>query len=669
MYLINRFAVWSFALALVFGISAKASAQLAANDPIQVQTRGPIHEAFAQPYDAQPQASIAVPQAPPVPIAEVPPQDRPEGGDVQWIGGYWAWDADQNTYIWISGTYRNTPPGQRYVSGYWQQDTDGWHWVSGFWAPQATQEIPYVPQPPATLDNGPHVPAPDANSIYVPGYWAYYNANWTWRPGYWQPNRPGLVCIPPQYTWTPAGYLLVPSYWDYPLENRGLLFAPVCFTQPVYLTAGWTYTPDYCVRPTALLDSLFFWPHHHHYFFGDYYGARYANLGYRPWITAGAQFRDPLYGYYRHQHRNDVGWLTGMQTLHADRVAGRAPLPPRTLAQQTTIVNNVANSTNINKTRVNSLEVVRPVTKLNDTNIRLTRVAPAQVAAHRAEADRVREVAQNRARVEQNVARPGGVATAPRTLNLAKTAARVANPAQPKVVSPPAHANTVQPKGVNPPTHTNTVNPVQSKGVNPPHVNTVQPKGANPPHVNTVQPKAVNPPNPVQPKGVNPPHMNTAQPKVPNPQPAHVNTVQPKAVTPPAHVNAAQPKAVNPPHVNTVQPKAANPLPKVAASPAPHVATPSAPRVAQPAPKAAQPKVTAAPRPAQPKAVSAPQPAPRVAQPKAAAAPRPAPARAAPAPRVAQPRAAAAPRPAAAAPRPTAPRAAPAPASRGKGKR
>ena len=45
-------------------------------------------------------------------------------------------------------------------------------------------------QPPASVENGPSVPAPDDNSIYIPGAWQYQNDNYLWRPGYWIGYRP-----------------------------------------------------------------------------------------------------------------------------------------------------------------------------------------------------------------------------------------------------------------------------------------------------------------------------------------------------------------------------------------------------------------------------------------------------------------------------------------------
>src|SRR5262249_43813115 len=153
----------------------------------------------------------------------------PEGDNVEWIPGYWSWDADRKDYIWVSGTWRDAPQGRKWVPGYWTQGGDGWQWVPGFWAPGDQQQLQYLEEPPATLDTGPDTPAPDQGSIYVPGCWVYRATRFLWRPGFWMRPRAGFVWIPAHYCYTPSGHVFVDGYWDYPLERRGLLFAPVCF--------------------------------------------------------------------------------------------------------------------------------------------------------------------------------------------------------------------------------------------------------------------------------------------------------------------------------------------------------------------------------------------------------------------------------------------------------
>src|SRR5262245_4659664 len=59
---------------------------------VEVLARGPIHEAFAEPTAAKPEATPVVEKQPPEPIAEEPPEQKPEGDNIEWIPGYWAWD-------------------------------------------------------------------------------------------------------------------------------------------------------------------------------------------------------------------------------------------------------------------------------------------------------------------------------------------------------------------------------------------------------------------------------------------------------------------------------------------------------------------------------------------------------------------------------------------------
>src|SRR4051794_17527054 len=59
---------------------------------VEVLTRGPMHEAYAAPQALNPSPSPIVPKAPPAPIPELPPDQKPDGAHVVWISGYWAWD-------------------------------------------------------------------------------------------------------------------------------------------------------------------------------------------------------------------------------------------------------------------------------------------------------------------------------------------------------------------------------------------------------------------------------------------------------------------------------------------------------------------------------------------------------------------------------------------------
>ena len=81
------------------------------NSAVEVLTRGPVHEAFAGPIQAElGRKTLVVVKAPPRAIEELPPEEKPAGENVQWISGYWAWDDDLKDFLWVSGIWRQTPP-------------------------------------------------------------------------------------------------------------------------------------------------------------------------------------------------------------------------------------------------------------------------------------------------------------------------------------------------------------------------------------------------------------------------------------------------------------------------------------------------------------------------------------------------------------------------------
>ena len=106
---------WGAGVSPAWGIEASAG--------MEVMTRGPVHEAFAETVAFDPAAGIIVSQQPPTLIEEVMPDQRPAGDNVAWIPGYWGWDEDQNDFLWISGIWRNLPPGREWVPGYCPQWT------------------------------------------------------------------------------------------------------------------------------------------------------------------------------------------------------------------------------------------------------------------------------------------------------------------------------------------------------------------------------------------------------------------------------------------------------------------------------------------------------------------------------------------------------------------
>jgi hypothetical protein len=280
---------------------------------MEVQSGGPVHQAFAQPGQAATEPGIAAAKRPPDPIPELPPAQKPAGKNVQWIPGYWQWDTDKNDFMWISGVYRDVPPGRKWVAGSWTGAADGkWRFVDGYWAGADQAQPAYVPPPPAPLENGPSAPAPDDNAVYTPGNWVYQDQRYLWQPGYYAAPQPGQVWIGPRYVWTPAGCVYVSGYWDYPLEARGLLYPPVYFSQPLWLNPGWYYQPVTALDVAPIFGSFFVGPGYHHYYYGNYFGPRFAALGYRPWYGYGRGWGDPLFNYYGWRYRGNPGWFASL---------------------------------------------------------------------------------------------------------------------------------------------------------------------------------------------------------------------------------------------------------------------------------------------------------------------------------------------------------------------
>src|SRR5262245_28905542 len=110
---------------------------------VEVLARGPVHEGYAEPVNQAAEAPPAIAKAPPDPVPELPPEQKPEGDNVQWIPGYWQWDDDRSDFIWISGFWRQPPPGRTWVPGHWQKVESGWQWTPGFWS-GGEQQFQYV---------------------------------------------------------------------------------------------------------------------------------------------------------------------------------------------------------------------------------------------------------------------------------------------------------------------------------------------------------------------------------------------------------------------------------------------------------------------------------------------------------------------------------------------
>ena len=242
---------------------------------VQTLTRGPLHEAFAEPLIWDPRPGLIVPNAPPPEINEVAPDFTPDGDDAIWISGYWGWDEQSEDFIWISGVYRVPPDEHRWVPGYWHQVDTGWQWVQGLWVLESSESIEYLPLPPASLENGPSSPSPPGNeSFYIPGYWSQATQGYAWNAGYWHPLQSDFIWTPSHYVWSPRGCVFVSGYWDRRLPLRGFCFAPAAIQYATYSRPGWSWRPRVVLNSQVVLHNLFVQPGYNHYLFGDYYAPR-----------------------------------------------------------------------------------------------------------------------------------------------------------------------------------------------------------------------------------------------------------------------------------------------------------------------------------------------------------------------------------------------------------
>ncbi|HEX3152898.1 MAG TPA: hypothetical protein VHR66_32800 [Gemmataceae bacterium] len=373
-----------------------------AGDVAQELTRGPIHEAFGQPTAFNPAAGVLVAKRPPELIEEVPPDQRPAGENVAWMPGYWQFDDESKNFVWVSGFWRNVPPGRTWVPGYWNTTDQGYQWVSGYWMAERTAEVEYLPPPPETIEAGPSTEAVDANQVWIPGCWVWHQTRFQWRPGFWSTANPDWVWTPAHYEYTPSGYLFVEGYWDYPLLNRGLLFAPVAFTS---VPIGFVYTPSVVIDARFLAFSLFAGPIHSHYYFGDYYDPRYARAGIYPWFAFHNSRigYDPIFAQTNFIYsRRDPQWSNRLRETYFDRREHEAARPPHTYRQ----FNEWARKTDPDGTK--NIAYVHPlaeISKVKDYPVRLERVDPKGVESVRAQATQVRKFREERMKVEQEAGR------------------------------------------------------------------------------------------------------------------------------------------------------------------------------------------------------------------------------------------------------------------------
>src|SRR5262249_1630722 len=113
-----------------------------------------------------------------------------------------------------------------------------------------------------------------------------------------------------------------------------------------------------------------------HYYFGDYYEPRYREYGFESCVVYSQRNYDSIVVYRTWEYRDNPRWIDIQINLFSDRYAGRAPVPPRTLVQQNTIINqtvinnnptignNTGNNMNVNNVNVNNVKNVNTVNNM-----------------------------------------------------------------------------------------------------------------------------------------------------------------------------------------------------------------------------------------------------------------------------------------------------------------
>lgn len=306
---------------------------------------GPVHEAFAAPVDLQAQPGLVAPTAPPAPVVETPPANRPVGASFAWIPGYWAWEGRAKRYVWVSACWRAAPPGLAWVPGYWTKVDAGWQWVPGFWTKDGAKELEYLGAPPAPRELEPPGPPPTSDACWVPGCWYWRDGHWVLRHGYWLEQHHGWLWTPSHLVWTPRGWVFAPGHWDLSLDRRGVLFAPVAISVELGARPGWCYTPRIVFDLTLMSDDCFVYPSYCHYFVGDCYDPWWLSVGVYPrfhhelphhcydplWIDANWHHHDGLDRWHEqlHQafdHRRDDPATRPAGTFHQQQAEHRPRL-------------------------------------------------------------------------------------------------------------------------------------------------------------------------------------------------------------------------------------------------------------------------------------------------------------------------------------------------------
>ena len=212
------------------------------------------------------------------------PSKRLEGENVAWIPGYWAWMTNETI---SSGSAASGVPCHRAVNGCPAIGKRPSKVLNGFPAtgPMLGRAMRNIcPSRPRLSKPVPISPRLRPIKPGCPAVGFGTRVATLGAPGSGQRCKPNWIWVPSHYVWAPRGYVFVDGYWDYSINRRGVLFAPVYFDAGVYTRRDFSYSPTTVIDLGVFTDHLFLRPRYQHYYFGDYYDTTYRGAGFVPLV-------------------------------------------------------------------------------------------------------------------------------------------------------------------------------------------------------------------------------------------------------------------------------------------------------------------------------------------------------------------------------------------------